>query len=385
MTSFLIQREPRDRAATTALFLSAGFGAGSFAANLPRLQEAHGLSDGQLGLLLLALGLGAVATMLLAGRLAAAVGSARVAGVAGLLGAPLLPAFAALDGWVTLLVAGLLLGAVNGTMDVAMNARASAVERRWGAAIMSSFHAGWSGGGLLGAAFAGAMAGLGATLVQSLLAAAVIIALLAGAGLSQRTREAAPPGGTGFVLPSRALATVCLMAALCFAAEGAVSNWSGVYLRTELGTDAAFATSAFGAYSLAMALGRIAGDGVVRWLGPVWVMRLGAGVAGVGLGGALLAHNPWVADAAFVLSGLGLSNLVPVMFSAAGRLRGTLGVAMMSTTGYAGGLIAPPVLGAVADATSLRVALGLMLPAMACIAAAAASVMAPQQRAMAER
>jgi MFS family permease len=376
MSHLLPLHRARDRAATTALFLGSGFAMGGWAANLPRLQEVQSLSDSALGVLLLAFGLGAMAAMPLAGRLAAGIGAARVAGACGLVAAPLLWLPAVIGVWPLLLAMCALLGAINGSMDVAMNARASAVERRGGKAIMSSFHAGWSLGGLAGSLAAGALARAGWSLALSLLFIGGILGILSAVGLWQRTREATLPAAAGFALPSRRLAAVCLLAAVAFAAEGAITDWSGIYLRTELGTDAAFATTAYAAYALAMGAGRVGGDAVVRRLGPVRVVWLGSGLAGAGLLGALLAYNPLLADVGFVLAGLGLSNIVPVVFSAAGRLQGTLGVAMLSTTGYAGMLIAPPILGSVADAVGLRAALGLVLLGLAGIAALGRAVAA---------
>jgi MFS family permease len=364
------------RLATTAFFLGNGIAMGAWAANLPRLKEAQGLSDSALGAVLLAFGLGAVAAMPLAGGLAARLGAGRVAGGACLVLATLLPLPALAGSWPLLLAVGAALGMANGTVDVAMNAQASLVERRWGAAIMSSFHAGWSGGGLAGAALAGALAKAGWPLPAALALPALILAALGLCGLTSGVREAAAPRGPAFVLPSRALVGLCIIATLCFAAEGAVADWAGVYLRTELGTDAAWATSAYAAYSVAMALGRLSGDAVVRRLGPARVVRLGSLAAALALAVALLVPNSFAVDAALVVVGFGLSNTVPVVFSAAGHSQGTRGVAMAATLGYAGMLVAPPILGSIADAFGLRTSLALVATWTAAMALLAAAVAA---------
>lgn len=367
LSQTLSARDLRNRVATTALFVAHGIAGASFSANLPRLQERHGLTDGALGLVLLAFSLGGVVTMPLVGRLAAQVGTARVAGVAGVLVAALLPLPSLAGSWPLLLTAGAALGAASGTMGVAMNARASAVERGRGAAIMSSFHAGWSLAALTGALLAGLLAREGLSLPAALALPAALVALLSAAGLRQRTREARAGGSPGLALPSRRLAKVCAIAVLAFIAEGSIYNWSGIYLRTELGADAAFATSGYAAYTLAMALARIGGDGIVRRIGPSLVLSLGAALGIAGIGGALLTHSPFVADAGFIAAGLGFANFAPVLFSAAGRLQGTHGVAALSFVGYAGSLLAPPLLGAVADAAGLRVSLALVLVGLACV------------------
>lgn len=356
-------RRAWDRAATTALFLSNGVAFGTWAANLPRLKEAQALSDADLGFLLLLVSIGATVSMPFTSWLAMRVGTARVASIAGLLGAAALSLPGLATSWVGLLASGMLLGVLLGTMDVAMNAQASVVEKGWGAAIMSSFHAGWSGGGLAAAAVAGALARAGLSLTESYALPSVLVALLAipafslgGAGGGE--------AGSKLALPSRTMLAVAVLTGLCFSAEGAVMDWSGVYLRTELGTDAAWAASAYGFYSLAMAIGRLGGDAVVRRLGPAAVVRLGGTLAALGLAGALAAPAPWVADVALVLVGFGLSNIVPVTFSAAGRLNGTAGVAMAATTGYASFLISPPTIGGVADWAGLRIALALIVAVM---------------------
>jgi fucose permease len=165
-----------------------------------------------------------------------------------------------------------------------------------------------------------------------------------------------------------------VLAALCFASEGAVGDWSGVYLNTVVGTDEAWATTGYAAFALAMVAGRLAGDAVVRRLGPERTLRYGALLALLGLAVALSASNRWLADAGFVLVGAGLANVVPAAFSAAGRVAGTGGVAMVSWTGYAGLLIAPPVLGNVADAVGLRLALVLVIVGIGAIGALAGAV-----------
>jgi sugar phosphate permease len=196
-------------------------------------------------------------------------------------------------------------------------------------------------------------------------AGVVLLLSLPGFGL----RAAGPVAAGGkFALPGRAMVRIAAVAALCYVAEGAVADWSGVYLRTELGTDAARAASAYGFFALAMAAGRVGGDAVVRRAGARAVVRYGGGLAAVGFALLLAVPDPTVADASLAMIGLGLSNVVPLAFSAAGRLAGTSGIAMASTSGYAGFMASPPVIGAVADVLGLRLALLLVLAGVIAIA-----------------
>jgi hypothetical protein len=348
------------RAGTTALFLGNGVLAGTFAANIPRIRLAHALSDAALGSVLLAFGLGAIVAMALGGTLAGRLGAARLAAIAGLLVGALFPLFALVAGRLPLLALAVVLGAVSGTMELCMNAYGAQLERRGGAPMMSSFHAGWSSGGLAGSMLSGVLAGLGWGLFATLAAGACVIAAGGLAGLALPALEDAPPPRRAFRLPSRRLAGLCLLAGLAFAAEGSVGDWFGVYLNTVVGTDAAWATTGYTAYALAMVAGRLGGDTVVGRLGPVRVVWLGAGLAALGLAAALAVPDRWTVDAGLVLVGAGLANVVPAVFSAAARLAGIGGVAMVSATGYASLLVAPPLIGGIADAVGLRLALALL-------------------------
>jgi fucose permease len=352
----------------TAVFLSNGFAWGTWVGNLPRLKEEMHLTATELGIILFAISTGALVAMAAAGRIAPRLGAARVSGVAGLLLAVSLPLPALMPGATARLAVAALLGVFTGSMDVCMNARASQVERAWGAAIMSSFHAGWSAGGLLGSGLAALLVAGGWSLQAALAWPCVAVAALAATAFLLGDKPAAPRLRSGFAWPNRAMAALCAVACLCFAAEGAVADWSGVYLRTVLSAPEARAASVYAWFALTMACGRMGGDAVVRRLGPDRVVRLGSllGVAGLAL--ALLAPTPTLAACGFAVVGLGLANVVPVMFSTAGQARGTVGIAMVATTGYAGLMAAPPFLGKVADTVGLPVALWLVVIGMAGVA-----------------
>jgi fucose permease len=144
-------------------------------------------------------------------------------------------------------------------------------------------------------------------------------------------------------------------------AEGAMGDWSAVYIRMDLGAAASTAAYGFAAFSLTMAIGRLTGDRLVARLGAVAVLVGGALIGAGALGAAVIAAHPMAAVIGFAGVGLGLSNIIPIVFSATGRLPGLapgIGIAAVSTTGYFGFLAGPPLIGLVAEVSSLPIGLG---------------------------
>ena len=349
-----------ERAAVTAVFLSSGIGIGTWAASIPTFKAHLSLSNGGLSLVLLAFAAGAVLAMPLAGLLAPKLGLGRVTrlGAGVFAGTLLLPPMA----WdLPALVAAIFaMGAAQGLLDVAMNASASSVERRWGLPIMSSFHAAWSGGGLLGATLGGALGGAPVAMVL-----AGIVAAILAMGIWTKIRDGAlrPTRGPKFVLPGRKALPLCMAALLCFLCEGAMVGWSAIYLKTATGAMPAQAAMGYAAFAGAMLFGRLGGDQLVRRFGPASVILASTTIACLGFALAVATQSPILAIVGFSLVGLGLSNVVPRLFSVAGRLNGTaaIGVAMVATAGYAGFLVGPVLIGSVAQCAGLRAAMGMLL------------------------
>ena len=295
-----------------------------WAACIPALKARHGLSNGELGAVLFVFAIGAVIAMQLAARLSQWIGPAAATRVSALAfaGAMALPAIA--PNPLTLAAAVLAVGAASGFEDVTMNGYASDVERRWGAAIMSSFHAAWSAGGLIGATIGGALIGFGPS--WTLVAGAALAAGFAAAAaptLQDASRPAATAAAApkpGLAAPIRGALPLCLAAALGMIAEGAMADWTGVYLSDEAGASVALAPIGFAAFSATMVAGRLVGDAVVRALGRAHVVRWGATLAACGL--ALAVAEPRVATATigFALVGVGLSNVIPIIYSAGSTL-----------------------------------------------------------------
>jgi len=347
----------------------------SWVPHIPAVKARHALSDAQLGMALLAMAAGAVVALPVAGWLVARVGSRRVttAAAIGLCVALPLPV---LSPSVALLIPALaLLGAFNALLDVSMNAQAVEVERAYGRAIMSSFHALWSVGGLAGAALAGVAMSLAVgreSLVVWIGAAALGVVVGAQPGLAPGAP--APRHAPVFARPRRELMALGALAFAGLLTEGAVADWSAVYLHDALGVGASYAAAGFAAFAAAMAIGRFAGDRAVDRFGPRRVLRVSGTIAAAGLAVGLVSGSPGLAVAGFGAVGLGIANTIPLLFSAAARVSGTppaIALAAVTTTGYLGFLVGPPLIGLVAELTSLPVALGLVCAGCALLAAGA--------------
>jgi hypothetical protein len=361
------RRSPRV-AVGTVFFLN-GLVLASWVPHIPLVKMAHGLGDGALGGVLFAMALGAVTVLPAAGWLVSRGGSRGVTllAAATLALALPLPVLAPSAAW----VAGALwlLGAANAALDVAMNAQGVAVETALGRPVLSSFHGFFSLGGLVGAAVtAGAMA-LGVAASAHMLAVALgsLGVLLAIRGGLLPAPPSLPSSRPVFAWPPRRLLGLGGLTFCAFMAEGAMGDWSAVYLHDDLGAPPALAGAGFAAFSLAMAAGRFSGDHLAARLGPARLLRLSGGLAAVGLAAALVMDRTEAAIAGAALVGLGLANSIPVLFGAAGRmpgLPGGVGLAAVATTGYGGFLVGPPAIGLVAEAVGLPAALGLV--ALAC-------------------
>jgi len=364
------------RIAITAIFFANGFAIGAWAVAIPLVKALYRLSDAQLSLILLAAGIGAICAMPVAGLAPPKLGgTGRTLTMTGPISAlmlavlPVLSVLPAAFAW--LATAAFVFGFFNILVDVPMNAHASVIERGWGSAIMSSFHAAWSAGGLAGSALGGLIIQHGASAsVQLGLEAAIVLAILLIATRRIGVGDT-HTGGPIFVPPERKLIALGIIALLAVFSEAAVTDWSALYLSRELGWSAAAAAAGFSAYALMMFLGRIIGDGIVRRLGREEVIGYGAAILFVGGGLAVFPASPWAAVVGFCLVGLGVANMVPAAFSASAAAARTpsMGVAMTASLAYAAYLMGPPLIGAVASVASLRVAFGLLLVAGAAIIA----------------
>ncbi|NMG38021.1 MFS transporter [Chelativorans sp. ZYF759] len=344
----------RGRWAVAAAFFVNGFLLGGWALQIPSLMSRLAIGETTLGLLILVLGLGALVAMPWCGFLIGRIGSRPVllalafAATPGLLLVALLPHVA------VAVPALFLFGAVVGGMDVAMNANAVSAERQLGRPIMSSSHGFWSLGGFAGAASGGLVIQQFGNLAHA--GAASLVAFVVVALAARHVVEGDRPVETGrqkLRLPSNPLIyLIGVIALLSMIPEGTVLDWGALYLKQELGADIAVAGLGFAAFSATMAVMRFVGDGIRGRFGAVATLRVSSLVAALGMAGAGFAPGPAIAILAMAVAGLGIANMVPIAFSAAGNQPGMVagtGIGIVTTMGYSGILVAPSLIGFVGE------------------------------------
>jgi predicted MFS family arabinose efflux permease len=354
------------RWATFGAFFLNGAMIGTWVGQIPFVQDRLDVSKATIGLVLLCMATGALIAMPLTGQILDRRSSAGVTRVAALLYLPLVSLVLNAPSPALLGLALLVFGAANGSMDVAMNAHGVAVERSLGKPIMSSLHAGWSFGGLAGSGGVALAVALDVDpRVEGAVASAVL--WLMAVYITSRLGSASAHsehGSSGFALPSRG---VVLIGALCFlvmVTEGAMGDWSGIYLKNDLGASGSAAATGFAGFSLGMALARLAGDDLNRRWGAGRLLSGGMALVTVALGLVLVIGEPVVAVVGFALIGVGIANAVPLLFSAAGRVPPSgPSLAAVFTVGYTGFIVGPPLIGVLADAISLPAALGVLCAA----------------------
>jgi MFS family permease len=353
---------------------------GGWVPHIPLAKEGLGVGTGVFGWILLAMAAGGVAAMPIAGAFINRTGSAPVIRAAGLLFCLSFPLPIYAFDPLSLALALALFGAALGTLDVAMNAHGLAVERHLDRPVMSSLHGCYSIGAAVGAGLGGVTVGALGLHAHVLLTVAASLAMLGTSSLlllPSCADRGAP--GSHFAWPTRA--TVQL-GALCFLAlfiEGAMLDWSGLHLRQNVGASVELAGSGFAAFATGMAATRFAGDGLRLRFGSVWLVLMSALALAAGLAAAFVIANPILAIVAFAIAGLGVGNIAPVLFAGGGRAEADApgrGIAAVTTMGYSGFLLGPPVIGMIAEWTGLQIALGLTILAALVIAASAAAARA---------
>lgn len=348
----------------------------SWLPRIPEIKETLGLTEGTLGLALLGMPVGLLIAMSIAGWAIVRFGGIAVMAATMVVYAisivlpPLMPSAL----WLALSL--VLVGFGNATMDVAMNAEAAVIETRRGKAIMGACHGTWSLGAMTGAAVGGLAAQLGIAPVVHLVLVAAVFAALGALALKRLSREPVDPAppGPAFALPPKRLLGLGLVGFAALLAEGAMADWSAVFLRTTLGAEPWLAGGGFAAFALAMAIGRFQGDVLIERFGNGRVLATGGVVAAAGMVVGPASGDPLVAVGGFVLVGFGIAAVVPVLFRAAAATPGIASgtaIAAVATTGYLGFLAGPPTIGLLAERIGLDAALmslGGMLLLMAAVA-----------------
>ena len=386
----------RARGAVMALFAVNGATYNSLVPRFPALRDGLGLSNTELGTAIAAFPGAALLVGVLAGPLIARWGSGRVAASVSLVGALLLPLVALAPSWWGLAGALFVLGITDAWTDAAMNAHGLVVQERYGRSIINGLHATWSiaavGAGLLGAAAAGLgvpvavhLAVVGAVLVvTSALAWRAVLAPEDSGPIVAEPGNGQGPGLRGVVTSWRTVAPLLAVAGLMVcsgAVEDSSASWGAVYLRDDLGAGPFLAGLPFVAFQVTMTIGRIVGDRVVDRFGTVPVARTGALVAAVALLAALLLARSGAAIVGWAVAGLGVATLFPLAFAAAGAVPGVRagdGIAVVGFLARLGFLATPPVIGAIADASSVGTGL-LIVPVAALGAAVLARALRPRR------
>jgi fucose permease len=344
----------RGRWAVAAIFAVNGFLSGSWAPQIPVFLVRLEISPFILGLLILVFGAGAVSAMVWAGHLIARHGSQRVVRICAPAAAFGLLLVALAPNVPLAAVTMYLFGGLVAAMDVAMNANAVVVEKQLSRAIMSSSHGFWSLGGFAGGGLGGFAIQSYGHIAHAALVAAICLAVVAVAlrhvvaddnPASREHRKFSLPRSAGIYL-------VGLMALFSMTPEGAVLDWAALYLRQELGSDLATAGLAFAAFAGMMAVMRFMGDSVRNRFGAVATLRASSLIAAAGMMVAGLSPWPWLAIAAFAVCGIGIANMVPIAFSAAGNQPGMssgAGISVVTLMGYSGILVAPSAIGFVGE------------------------------------
>ncbi|WP_042160451.1 MFS transporter [Streptomyces lydicamycinicus] len=372
----------RPRIALTAFFAMDGFLFAGWVVRIPAIKAQTGAGAGALGLALLGVSAGAVAFMMIAGRLCRRFGSplVTVAAAAALSLSIVLPPLTRSATALGLVL--LVFGAAYGALNVAMNSAAVALIGALRRPVMPGFHAAFSLGGMLGAGLGGLLAG-GLSATVHLLVLAVIgllVTVVAGRALCRHPvpevpeRLPAPEGdrpGNGRAGRARRLVLVFGLIALCTAyGEGAMADWGALHLSQDLGAGPGTAAAGYAVFALAMTVGRLSGTAVVQRFGAARALIAGGTTATAGMLLGALAPTAWWACAGFAVAGLGLANIFPIALARAGETGGPDGVAVASTVGYGGMLLGPPAIGFVAEAAGLPAA----LTTVALLAALAAGI-----------
>ncbi|GII85992.1 MFS transporter [Sphaerisporangium siamense] len=391
-------RDRRARLATFAVFFVQGLTFATLLTQVAALQKKHGLSDGELSVLLLVVPVIAGVGSVLAGEVAKRLGSRLVLRVA----QPLAGAAVVLAGLAAsvpqLVAANVLFGLCLGAVDAGMNMQAVAVERRYGRPVLTGFHALWSAAAVLGAAWASAAGGLGLGLAATFavaMAAGVAVAVAAGPTLCAPEEEhvtparkhVTPESGTLPAgtergpadpapgrFPWRPILPLCLAMAFLYVGDASISNFGSVYMDKIMHAGEAVIPLALGAYQATTFVVRAGGDLAVRRYGPAVIVRVGGALAALGFAGIVAAPSEPLAIISFGVAGVGLSVVAPQSFSAAGRLdpAGTgVAIARVNLFNYVGFIVGAALVGGIAEAADYQIAFAAPLVLTAAIVALA--------------
>lgn len=365
------------RLASRAQFFCSGFVFATWGVHIPTVKAHYGVNEAQLGLALLAAGIGALLGLTQASRWIGRYGAGRMAGLCGSAYALLLAGLLMAPGYAALLVLLATFGIATSVFDVAINTEAAQLELQGDKPLMSGMHGMFSLGGMVGATTGSAAiaAGLGAQHHLTLVATTMALTVAVSAQrMLPKEATAFASGDSGFRLPRGTLAVLGLLAALGLIAEGAIYDWSVLYLQQELGSPQQQAALAYASFSAAMATARFGGDAMRARFEPAVLLRASALLAAASMTLVLITDTPWLALVGFAGVGIGFANVVPVLFAASARVPGVepaQGIAAVSAVAYLGFMAGPPVIGFLAQISTLTAALYVVVLFAAGLAASA--------------
>lgn len=344
---------------TRLAFFVAGFGLSCWAPLVPFAKQQINADAAEFGSILLCLGLGALLGMPLSGALSARIGS-RTVMIAGALGMAVALPLLAVSGTATALGLSLiLLGLSLGAIDVAANIHGLMVQEEAGEPLMSGFHGLYSVGGLVGVAAITAAFGYGVSAVVATLVASAVILLSIIVAAPRFFKEKAQGEHSSFVMPKGIVVMIGVLAMITFLVEGAVLDWGALLLTQVKSVDVRIAGSGYTVFALAMAVARFLGDRIVNSIGNKGSLIGGAILTTIGIGIAILPVPLLAVFAGLALAGFGVANIVPILFSLAGRqtvMSASHAVSAAATLGYVGILVGPAIMGYVAHGIGLVLA-----------------------------
>lgn len=347
-----------------AFYFLGGFGFTSWASLIPFLRQQLQIQDDHLGFLLLAVGLGALIMMMLAGSIAGRLGCRRSLTIAGLAIAVVLNVLCYVPAYAAALVMAVLLGSSLGLLDVVVNINGIFIERKVHKRLMSGLQAMWSLGNFAGAAFFASLLHLGFYWKIVMIAGAVFIGLCVCFFAPHLHGERQASGkGASLVLPKGKIVLIGLVCTIAFLVEGSINDWSGVFMTTEKGIDISQSGLGLTLFTASAFLARLPGDSLTMHFGPRRLLALSLPVAFAGFLGILLIGGGPLLFASYILIGVGCANTVPIFYSSLGTQKDMPvadAVAAVSTIGYAGILLAPAVLGFIGRAFSLTASFALV-------------------------
>ena len=352
------------RLATRLAFFAAGFAMGCCAPFFPFIKENVSADKSEFGLLLLCLGIGAIIAMPITGIISAKRGSKPMILLGGFVMALLIPVLVIVETQFILAIIIFLLGASLGTLDVAMNVHAVEVEKIEKRSLMSNFHAQFSIGGFTGAGLMTVFLFFETSLLSSSVIAASITFITMTLTV-KRLLNVSTVKKTKFMLPKGVVILLAIFAAIIFLVEGAVVDWGALLIIDRELTAPKSAGIGYILFSIAMVVARLLGDEIVKAIGEFKVLIFGVVITILGILIIVLSNITIIALSGFMFIGLGVANLVPIFFSAAGRqtvMPPAIAIASVTTTGYAGILLGPVIIGYFAEITSLSIGFSILIP-----------------------